>query len=1097
MKSSYLLLLILVAFVGIFVSVNIAESYWVEENTAAGEGTTFADGTTQLGTDYTNTTIFDDKPEYIEENTSLRLKWNYDFNTTYNDTQPAKLKIIVYNINFAEYVNITIYNYNTGEWEYLNQTTTKNTDENLTTTLSWQDKNLSHYINTTNGQIKILFEDINESGNQNALTIYYLAINVTVSPLYADWYNLIDFNTGAEVADGTNFTRDDTLNVSAHWNASNLIGAVVVVNDSNTGLQREFNITGSFAGNYTNYTLNLSNVTEFPLGGNVSVKIRVNDSFYQENTTNITHWFYLWSNATVSNISINESANGSSTTIANGSTFLVLCEVVDNHSSTAITGYNVSFYFSGVYNGSNTTNSTGWAVYNYTDNSTGAGSYIISCNITDQSDIYYGPSVENASLNLSVIEDPYSPVISDVQLKQQDLITNKTNLYTNFTVLANITDNLTRIVSATVTITYPNNTVVNGSMTQYSGDIWNFTFFEDETGTALNQTGSYNISVTAFDIVGNGNQSENSTFTVYDTYTVNMTDYYENITYNRGENLTLSVLDVNNLTVYNVNWSTVNITRFGQAETNLTNESGNVNTFFIYAINASDPVGNWTLLANISNNNTGNRTFYFNVTNELNINLAEEYTPGPYDVLGGNVKIYINNTRDGSLPYTVDVNLTCDSSVYVLNKSGEVYSNSSISCRSPNAYSTNFDVVVNVSDSTNNNTGSRIITLTTSSAPPTDRVTGGGGGLPTPPEECNCTEWMDVGCGPTGGCASGEMYQTRTCTPAGCENESQCIPHTVCIEVEKGFNFTVDRTDVEVNRGENITVMGTAQNTGNISLVINLSIESILVVFALESFNLSEAPSSLDIPIIIHTTLTQELGVYFVTISAATYGIESNKTVKVNVKESPLIEKLDELETELNDLKESIRDYSDAGVYVQDLEELAGRIEELLQGANGSIQKDSLFELQSQLGMAVENINNANARLSVLGIQRFIFENKWWIISGVVIIIILSYLSTEILLPYYRLSRDIKRLRIKEKTQVQGRIATEKDYFMGKMTEDAFNKLLMEKQTKILDTRGAVRERMKERTELVKAKLTLGAVKNWFKSGLRILKKLKPYKPKK
>ncbi len=1098
MKIDNLLLLVLVAFVGIFTISNIAGSYWVEENTADGENTTFANATISSG-NYTKTWVDDGDVEILLEQlngTNYNLKWNYDFNTSYNDTQPAEF-LIISDIRTGEKMNISIYNYDTDEWEYINETTQINQYETIITVISWSTENISNYVSSTSGQIKILFEDTEKTDtDQSTLRLDYLALNVTVSPVYADWFNLTD-SSGDELGDNQNLTRDDVLNASAHWNASSVISAVVVLNNSNYGVVREFNITSGFAGNYTNYTLNLSNVTEFPVGGNVTVQIRVNDSFYQENITNITHWFYLWSNATVSNVSINESANNTDDTIANGTTFLVLCEVADNHSSTAIPGYNVSFYFGGVYNGSSTTNSTGWAVYTYTDNSTGAGSYAISCNITNQSSIYYGLSAENASLNMSVIEDPYSPVVNDFWFNYSSIQTNKTNLYTNFTVYANITDNLTRVTSAVATITYPDYNVSSQSMTQYSGDIWNFTFFEDDTGTALNQTGNYTVNVTAYDISGNVNYSVNKNLTVYDNYTVNMTDYSENVIYNRGENLTLSALEVNNLTVYNMNWTTVNITKFNQAETNLTNESGNISTYFIYSINASDPVGNWTLRVNISkNNNTGNRTFHFNVTNLLNINLAEAYTPGPYDVLGGNVKIYVNNTRDGGFPYTVDVNLTCGVDTYILNKSGEIYSNSSITCRAPNAYSTNFNVVVNVFDSTNNNTGSETITLTTSSAPSTGGVpTGGGGSLPE--KECNCTDWVNEGCGPTGGCALGEMYRTRVCTPSGCDNESECIPYALCIEVERGFNFTVDRTDVEVSRGENVTVMGTARNTCNISLIINISIDDGgLDVFALEYFNLSR-DSSLDMPIIIHPNLTQELGVYFVTISAATYGIESNKTVKVDVKENPLIERLDELETQLDDLRETIRDYSDAGVYVQDLEELAGRIEEELQSANRSILEDSLFELQSQLGLAAENINNANARLSILGIQRFILENKWWIISGVIIIIILSYLSTEIFLPYYRLSRDIRKFKTKEKTQVQGRIVTEKDYFMGKMTEDAFNKLLMEKQTKILDTRGAVRERMKERAELVKSKLTLGAVKNWFKFGLGRPKKPKRYKPKK
>ena len=42
---------------------------------------------------------------------------------------------------------------------------------------------------------------------------------------------------------------------------------------------------------------------------------------------------------------------------------------------------------------------------------------------------------------------------------------------------------------------------------------------------------------------------------------------------------------------------------------------------------------------------------------------------------------------------------------------------------------------------------------------------------------CNCPPvWNDDACGPAGGCAADEMHQARTCVPAGCGIETQCVP---------------------------------------------------------------------------------------------------------------------------------------------------------------------------------------------------------------------------------------------------------------------------------------------------------------------------------
>jgi len=47
---------------------------------------------------------------------------------------------------------------------------------------------------------------------------------------------------------------------------------------------------------------------------------------------------------------------------------------------------------------------------------------------------------------------------------------------------------------------------------------------------------------------------------------------------------------------------------------------------------------------------------------------------------------------------------------------------------------------------------------------------------------CSCTPWVNQGCG-KGGCASNQMYQTRTCTPSGCDVQSQCVYDSSCAYV--------------------------------------------------------------------------------------------------------------------------------------------------------------------------------------------------------------------------------------------------------------------------------------------------------------------------
>ena len=45
---------------------------------------------------------------------------------------------------------------------------------------------------------------------------------------------------------------------------------------------------------------------------------------------------------------------------------------------------------------------------------------------------------------------------------------------------------------------------------------------------------------------------------------------------------------------------------------------------------------------------------------------------------------------------------------------------------------------------------------------------------------CKCDEWATGLCSSAGGCADGQMHQTRTCTPAGCLPQSRCADDRVC-----------------------------------------------------------------------------------------------------------------------------------------------------------------------------------------------------------------------------------------------------------------------------------------------------------------------------
>jgi len=46
--------------------------------------------------------------------------------------------------------------------------------------------------------------------------------------------------------------------------------------------------------------------------------------------------------------------------------------------------------------------------------------------------------------------------------------------------------------------------------------------------------------------------------------------------------------------------------------------------------------------------------------------------------------------------------------------------------------------------------------------------------------QCSCSEWKNLGCG-KGNCPFDKMYQTRLCSPTGCQEEKRCVKDESCI----------------------------------------------------------------------------------------------------------------------------------------------------------------------------------------------------------------------------------------------------------------------------------------------------------------------------
>ncbi|MCD6496246.1 MAG: hypothetical protein J7K54_03170, partial [Candidatus Aenigmarchaeota archaeon] len=866
------------------------------------------------------------------------------------------------------------------------------------------------------------------------------------------WFNLTN-STGDIVSDGENFSRQDVLNASALWNASGVNSSYVWVNDSGHVNEFWFNHADS-NDNWTNATLNFSNCTLFPLGGNVSVRLKAFDDFFQQNYTRDALWFYLWSNASIGGITVNGSIHEENITIVNGTTHLVSCFVNDTYSGAGVPGYNVSFYINGSFNGSVLTNSSGWANFVYTDASPKSGNYSVLCNITDDPRIRYNASNDNASnATVYVIADSDRPYLAEDWFEYEGhRLENKsgsfyeTGYYRNVTLVVNASDSTSRVESVIAEVTSDGPTVINHTLARGPDGLWRFSFDNSDPTRSVNSSMSFYFYLT--DAGGNMNYTNvpgpGGTLNPNATMHINLTHWESNKTvYNRGENLTFSAYDVNWFIYERANWT---LTVLGYNETSNTSSSGENATYFNYTLNVSAPVGNWTAWINASETlNNGSAAFAFNVSDVLTVEFtspSESSYYQPNQELEPHV--VVKTARGTAVPWDVTVNLTCSGNTFTLIKSGSEYilntSDSTNRCNAAGTYSTSFSITVNVTDPKNNTAPLTTLNLKTVDKP-SDTYNGGGGGssYSSPPPACNCTSWKNLGCG-SGNCTDGEMYQERVCTPAGCEAESRCIPLSVCTD-RKNFKAAAETDSIDVTQGKNATAIFTVENTGNkdfsLGLLIDLGCCEAFPPFS--SFSLPQK-TQVTVPVVVHAPLSQEPGEYVMTVTFTEKEFNKTAGMRIVVQKNDDMARLEALETQREKMQEQTVLLESMGIDVTGLKRRMEQLGNSLDAARNAAEADNVDMLAQHLSLSEDFLAAIEDNSFIPRLQGLIYMSWPYMAAEIVLAVMMLYTVTGVIMPPLKRKRRMSHLEGRIKSIKDTIKETERDYTQRKIDEDTYRK---------------------------------------------------------
>jgi hypothetical protein len=918
--------------------------------------------------------------------------------------------------------NSGISNYNISFYEddrFLNTVSTNTSgwaNYSYTVNASTIPTNLNLKCNITDST-NLFYNASSENSKNTSLNVVELGIQASASS------SSLQYGNNVEITANITGNASSIATIQANISFINLTNGVYVqaFEIKNLTLNQSFSST--------EFKFNLTYLQPRP--SNYSVNITVTAGKEKWNTTNFTVWGY----SKLQEIRVNAS------NIYNGSSIQIECSVKDYNTDKSIPSYNVSFYKNDTSIGSDTTNTTGWANKSYTFNeATLPSNYTLKCNITNSTDLFYNASSAKSNSTTLRIVNPNEVQVGNFWFNYSGITTNKTNFNTNLTIYANVTDALQMSV-VLANISYPNNVInVNISM---SGDnsagwhLWNYTF---NTTYPLNTPGNYTVRIIARNSNGVENVSTNFlTFYVNNTYTLNLTTNYT--TYNRGENITVQVWDVNDFPIQTLNW-TVNITRYNQTET--TNLLNNVS--YTYRPNTTDPVGNYTLFVNVSKQgNTGNRTWQFDINITLNLNFTQpaentEYgTNGPISGLANLPKVQVFNVRNESLNYTVNVTLHCPNGYFNLSLSSQKYFNDYADCIASTDAGVTFQITANASD-VYNNSGNVSLNLRTQSSGGTIITGGGGGG---------------------GGGGNVTIIQNIT------------VNATV---KTTDFNFTAQTTGIQVYRGEDATIVGAVANTGNTNLTVSSSIflnsTCCIVSIVPSEFKLNVGGAEVPFTISIHVnTSTEPEKEYFFDINLKSGTLEKTKRIKIIVKENPVISSLQQVSGQVSGIENELKEYARVGLNIGDLEGLLNKIKEMLSGSQSQINKDDINTLKSNEKSVKLSLAQINDQLNKLAFVKTIYENKWNIVSGITIGIISTYLIVLVFVPYFRLGLEITKLNFEKTSLVKSRVETEKNYFLRKIDEKTFRTIISGKQSQIYKITSDIKLKEQARPQLFRERI--------------------------
>jgi len=248
-----------------------------------------------------------------------------------------------------------------------------------------------------------------------------------------------------------------------------------------------------------------------------------------------------------------------------------------------------------------------------------------------------------------------------------------------------------------------------------------------------------------------------------------------------------------------------------------------------------------------------------------------------------------------------------------------------------------------------------------------------------------------------------------------------------------------------------------------------------------------EPGSELSFALNIHVPLNTSTGRYSAETEFSYQDLEREKSVPFIVQKHPDVARLAMLQGRVRNLSARIEQYRRSGVDTEELESELERLNRTLGSARTAVREDDIGVLGTMVEEGGSSADSIEGRLEALAFKQWVGQNWWRVVLGASLLYVLFFLTTMVLIPYYRLRTDYINVKEALDDAVGARKKAEKQYFRREINRDTFLEIMTEKQDEILERRTRRDELEEELDHIVARQVTLA---NFVKAPIKFVREI-------